>query len=170
MNGNRINRSEKKTLTGAERIRKWRKKQNTSKENQSERIKVIRKARNAEMGVDELNRQRAATAERQRISRAERKRKKTDRGAGGEAANVPSYHRRQSLTKAINRSLRALPDSPRKRVAWALFNEFIIEAKFLAHGPSRDFRQFTVEVIHQLIGENRFRSRVHGRPSADHHA
>ena len=128
MNGNQINQSEKKTLTGAERIRKWRKKQNAGyRKSESERIEVIRKARNAEMGVDELNRQRAETAERQRISRAERKRKeKTDRGAGGEAANVPSYHRRQSLTKAINR-----PDSPRKQksVVCGLATKLGIELK-----------------------------------------
>ena len=47
----------------------------------------------------------------------------------------------------------------RKCVAWALYNAYVIEAKFRAHGPRREFRHFTLEVVHQLIGENRFRSR-----------
>ena len=53
----------------------------------------------------------------------------------------------------------------RKCVAWALFNAFVIEEKFRAHGRKRDFRQFTVEVIHQLVGDSRFRCLKRGRPS-----
>ena len=53
----------------------------------------------------------------------------------------------------------------RKCVAWALFNAFVIEGKFREHGRKRDFRDFTIEVIHQLVGENRFRSKKRGRSS-----
>lgn len=49
--------------------------------------------------------------------------------------------------------------------AWALFNAFVIEAKVRPHGRTRDFRQFMVEVIHQLIGENSFCSKKQRGPS-----
>ena len=37
--------------------------------------------------------------------------------------------------------------------------------KFREHGRKRDFRDFTIEVIHQLVEENRFRSKKRGRSS-----
>ena len=54
----------------------------------------------------------------------------------------------------------------RKCIAWAMFNAYIIEEKFRQRGRKRDFRQFQLEVIHQLVGENRFRSRKFGRPAS----
>ena len=51
-----------------------------------------------------------------------------------------------------------------KCVAWALYSAYVIESKFRVHGPTHDFRTFTLDVIHQLIGTNRFRSRQ-GRPT-----
>ena len=54
----------------------------------------------------------------------------------------------------------------RKCIAWAMFNAYIIEEKFRQHGQKRDLRQFQLEVIHKLVGENRFRSRKRGRPAS----
>ena len=41
----------------------------------------------------------------------------------------------------------------------------LVNLKFCTHGRKRDFRQFTVEVIHQLVGDSRFQCLKRGRPS-----
>ena len=54
----------------------------------------------------------------------------------------------------------------KKCIAWAMFNAYIIEEKFRQCGRKCDFCQFQLEVIHQLVGENRFRRRKRGRPAS----
>lgn len=113
----------KKKLSGSERNKRWRAKKGADfQKSESERVERRRKSRVSQMSARDLQKYRMAAAERKRKSRMSKNRKEMENVQSESDNTSPSassqpFKRPQSLGKAIKRSIRALPQSPRKRKA-----------------------------------------------------
>ena len=114
-------------LSGSERNKRWREKKGADfQKAESERVEKIR-SRVAQMSATDLQKYKMAAAERKIKSCMLKKQKEMEMGenASPETDNTSlsastsyqPFKRPQSLDKAIKRSIRALPQSPRKRQA-----------------------------------------------------
>ncbi|XP_048583778.1 uncharacterized protein LOC125563079 [Nematostella vectensis] len=112
-------------LSGSERNKRWREKKGAEfKKAESQRIEKRRKRRVTEMSEADLKKYKMAAADRKRKSRMLKRQKEVEesRGTSSTETTSPSastsyqpFKRPQSLGKAINRTIRSLPQSPRKR-------------------------------------------------------
>ena len=127
----------KKKLSGSERNKRWRAKKGADfHRSESERVEKRRKSRVSQMSARDLQKYRMAAAERKRKSRMSKNRKEMESVQSQSDSTSPStssqpFKRPQSLGKAIKRSIRALPQSPRKRkaVVSGLARRFAVDIK-----------------------------------------